>query len=465
MRALKLAALLRGVALVAMSIAAGGARAADLPAAAPAYKAPVILPFSWAGVHIGVHGGYAWGTDTSSFDGLGVSSSIEPKGGFGGGQIGYDTYLIGNWLLGYELDLSGGDINASGPSSLPTGFSATSKTDYFGTARARVGYPFDHWLLYATGGAAWVHNSFDETAISGAGAGLDLFGRNQFYLGWTIGAGVEYALDRNWSVKAEYLYADLGKAQDTVFSFGERTTELTLNMVRLGVNYRFDGSAGGTPVASAYPIKAPPQMIVSPWSGSYVGVQGGFGWGQANVVNGEVPAPPADTSSLAPSGGFGGTESGYNWLFAPNWVFGLASETSYGNLSQNGVSSPYGFAVNTKIDWFGSERTRLGFLATPGVLLYGTGGLAWAHVTFSDTGLSTVMGSFDQYRIGWTGGGGLEWAFTPQWSAKVEYLYSNLGTYQDTFGVAQKTSSLTLNTVKVGLDYHGNILTTLLGWF
>jgi outer membrane immunogenic protein len=458
---LKLAALLSGVALAAVSVATTGAWAADLPVASPAYKAPVIAPFTWDGLYIGAHGGYGWGTDTSSFPGFGVASSLSPKGGFGGGQIGYNTSFTNNWLLGYELDLSGGNIQASGPSWLPTAFSATSKTDYFGTMRARVGYGFDHWLLYATGGAAWAHNTFDETAI---GSGAVAFGRNQFYLGWTGGAGVEYALDRNWSVKAEYLYAALGKERDTVFTLGERSTELNLNLISLGVNYRFDGSAGATPVASAYPVKAAPPMAVSPWFGSFVGVQGGYGWGHLNVVNGEIPTTPADTSSLSPTGGFGGTQSGYNWHIAPNWVFGLESETSYSNLTQNGVSSPYGFAVNTKIDWFGSERVRLGFLATPGVLLYGTGGLGWAHVKFSDTSLGTDIGSFNQYRVGWAGGGGLEWAFGPQWSANIEYLYSDLGTYQDTFGIGQKTASLTLNTVKVGLEYHGNILANLLGW-
>ena len=106
---------------------------------------------------------------------------------------------------------------------------------------------------------------------------------------------------------------------------------------------------------------------------------------------------------------------------------------------------------------------RLGVLATPSVLLFGTGGLGWAHIKFNDTGPGDV-GSFNQYRVGWAGGGGLEWAFTPQWSAQLEYLYSDLGTYQDTFFTGQKTSTLTLNTVKVGIEYHGNILATFLGW-
>src|SRR5215467_12055819 len=270
---LKLATLLSGVALTAVSVATTGASAADLPVASPAYKAPMIAPFSWDGLYIGAHGGYGWGTDNSSFPGFGVASSLSPTGGFGGGQIGYNNHFSNNWLLGYELDLSGGNIQKSGPSWQP-GFSATSKTDYFGTIRARIGYGFDHWLLYATGGAAWAHNTFDETAI---GSGAVAFGVNQFYVGWTGGAGVEYALDRNWSVKAEYLYAAMGRERDTVFVLGERSTELNLNLISLGVNYRFDGSAGATPVASAYPVKAAPPMAMSPWFGSYIGVQGGYG--------------------------------------------------------------------------------------------------------------------------------------------------------------------------------------------
>jgi outer membrane immunogenic protein len=325
MRTLKFATRLSGLALAAIGVGTIGARAADLPAAAPTYKAPAAVPFTWAGIYIGAHGGYGWSTDQSSFYGFGISSSLHPKGGFGGGQIGYNTYLRGNWVLGYELDLSGGDINGSGPSSLGTTFSAASKIDYFGTARARLGYAFDHWLLYGTAGTAWAHNTLHETAIGGAG--LDVFGRDQFYLGWTVGGGVEYALDRNWSVKAEYLYADLGKDRDTVFALGERTTQVTLNMVRAGVNYRFDGSAGATTPAAAYPVKAPPPTVASPWSGSYLGVQGGYGWGRSNVVNREIPGVP-DTSSLAPTGGFGGFNTGDNWRFAPSWVFGLESETS-----------------------------------------------------------------------------------------------------------------------------------------
>jgi opacity protein-like surface antigen len=89
---------------------------------------------------------------------------------------------------------------------------------------------------------------------------------------------------------------------------------------------------------------------------------------------------------------------------------------------------------------------------------------SWQPRTFTDTNLGTDIGSFNQYRIGWAGGGGVEWAFQPQWTTKLEYLYSDLGTYQDTFGLGQKTSTLTLNTVKVGIAYHGNIFATLLGW-
>ena len=452
--ALRLAALAGGAACAAVGVAAD-AQAADLPVA-PVYKAPVVAPFSWAGVYIGVHGGYGWGTHTSSYNGGVVTSSLDPKGGFGGGQIGYNTYLTGNWVLGSVLDVSAGDYDQSGPSIAPAPASATTSIDYFGTARARLGYAFDRWLLYATGGTAWAHNKFSETIT---GSGVEAFGRDQFHLGWTAGAGVEYALDRNWSIWGEYLYADLGQEQDSIPISGLRTTDLTLNLVRFGVNYRFDGSAPGA-MAPAYPVKAQPP-VASPWSGSFVGVHGGFGWGRTSVVQGNLPL---DTSSLDPSGAFGGFHTGYNWRLAPSWVFGLESETSFGSLSQNGNSSPGAFPVDAKVDWFGSERVRLGVLASPDVLLYGTGGLAWAHYKFDETSLAgATLASFDQYRIGWAGGAGLEWAFAPLWSAKVEYLHSDLGSYQDVVFNVPRSASLTLDTVKLGLDYHGDLLATIFG--
>src|SRR5262245_60407229 len=107
-------------------------------------------------------------------------------------------------------------------------------------------------------------------------------------------------------------------------------------------------------------------------------------------------------------------------------------------------------------------RCRLGFLATPNVLLYGTGGAAYGLVKNSATitvaGVSAV-GTFSDLRAGWTAGGGVEGAFGGGWSAKLEYLYMDLGRTEQTFsgcGVgtsATQTRSTTDSIVRVGRNY------------
>lgn len=451
MRSLGLAAAVGAAAWSA--VAASGALAADLSAAS-IYKAPVAAPFSWTGFFIGAHGGFAWGIEGSSQNTGLITSSLDANSAFGGVQLGYNTYLTGKWVVGYVLDLSAGNIAASGSSFAPFAVAASSKIDYFGTARARFGYALDHFLPYITVGTAWIHDSFSEIV---AATGVEAFGRDQFYLGWTAGAGIEYAFDSNWSVFADYQHADLGKAYDTILPSGIRFTDLRLDLISLGINYRIGGDA--PPVTSrAYPVKAAPSPAATVWSGTYLGVEGGYGWGRTNVAD----ATLGQTLRLDPSGFYGGIETGYNWQVGPG-LFGLVSETSYGSLTANGVTAPGAFAANTKTDWFGSERARVGGFAGSNVLVYGTGGLAWAHYQFNDTvpALAATGASFDNYRVGWAAGAGAEWAFAPLWSAKVEYLHSDFGSYQDVVFGAVRTASLTLDTVKIGVDWHGDPLTVL----
>ena len=90
-------------------------------------------------------------------------------------------------------------------------------------------------------------------------------------------------------------------------------------------------------------------------------------------------------------------------------------------------------ATSDKLDWFGTVRGRLGFLATPTFLLYGTGGLAYGRVASATVNSFTATpdiytGSTSTTRAGWTAGAGGEWMFAPNWSAKAEYLYVDLGT-------------------------------------
>ena len=203
---------------------------ADLPR--PAYKAPVYVApgFSWTGFYVGINGGYGWAK--SSWSSAVTSGDVSPKGWLIGGTLGYNM-LTGNFVWGLEGDIDLSTIKGS--TSGGTGVCATpgceSRNRWFGTARGRIGYAFDRWLPYLTGGAA-----FGDVKMS-PNTGLS---ETKTKIGWTAGAGIEWAFMTNWSTKIEYLYADLGKSTCSAASCGV-DTDVTwkANIVRLGVNYRF----------------------------------------------------------------------------------------------------------------------------------------------------------------------------------------------------------------------------------
>jgi outer membrane immunogenic protein len=411
--------LLGGIAAFAFG---GAALAADVPVKGPAYKAPPAA-WSWEGQYIGVHGGYAWATNDIEVV-AGATSEYSPASGFGGLQIGYNHHLSPSWILGYEIDVSFGSLSETrlvGANVVPLEF------NLFGTARTRLGYVRGPWMLYATGGLAWATTTLDN--ING---GTPQFERP--HVGYTIGAGVEYAFAPNWSAKLEYLYADLGDT-NTVIAGATVNTDLTLSMVRLGLNYRFANWQG--PVAPAYPVKAP--VYSTGWTGSYIGVHGGYAWGSFDTLTG------AGAASLDPKGGFGGIQTGYNWQPTRNWVIGLESDSSWGSINQT-VG-----ATNVDVDAMGTVRARLGY-AMNNILFYGTGGLAWAHAD------SVTAGAIrDQFYLGWAAGAGIEYAFAPRWSAKLEYIYTDYNTIND-FNAGVFNAKLDVSTIKLGINYRASIL-------
>lgn len=205
-----------GLAIAALLAAPIAANAADL-GPAPSYKAPAYVSpaFSWSGFYVGLNGGYGWGS--LDFDGGG---SLDPKGLLIGGTLGYNLQT-GSWVWGIE-----GDIDYTTMKDDVGGVEGS--VPLFGTVRGRVGYAgWANFMPYITGGAA-----FAQVKIDAGAAGNETNTR----IGWTIGGGFEYALWSSWSVKLEYLYADLGK-----FSCDICGTDVSYktNIVRAGVNYRF----------------------------------------------------------------------------------------------------------------------------------------------------------------------------------------------------------------------------------
>jgi outer membrane immunogenic protein len=290
----------------------------------------------------------------------------------------------------------------------------------------------------------------------------------------------------------------------------------------------------GTAFAADLPSRAPPPVYLPPpptWTGFYIGINAGYEWSASNSVNvTSVPlgaldpainvfpgptslaAAAAGTGALSVnnSGFIGGGQIGYNYQFAPSFVAGIEADfqgiagsssrsTLFGSVDAlSGVGFPGNFAqalttVDKKVDYLGTVRGRLGWLLTPTLLIFGDGGLAYGGIS-SSTGMigaavgvneglccgNPVYGSFGHVsntKVGWTAGGGAEWMFLPNWSAKVEYLYYDLGSVTYSGGVATAfaapggvipvgTSIFSLashtstrfngNVVRAGINYHFN---------
>jgi outer membrane immunogenic protein len=217
--------LLAGLGLLALA-AAIPAQAADLPRGMP-YKAPAAYApmYNWTGFYLGIQGGGGWGD--SDWNGLAVSNS--PGGGLIGGTAGYNWQGLGSpWVFGLEGDVAWSGVKDSVACGALT---CETKNNWFGTVRGRVGYAWDRWLPYVTGGVAFGDIEANRTGFTG---------NSDTNAGWTIGAGIEGVIAGNWTAKLEYLYADLGDTTCSAAACGTATNvDLSMSVFRAGVNYRF----------------------------------------------------------------------------------------------------------------------------------------------------------------------------------------------------------------------------------
>ncbi len=213
------------------------AQASDLPAhakTAPVYKAPPNLPYNWAGFYLGINGGYNFGQSSWSDPAAGADSGkFSTKGGLLGGQVGYN-WQVGKTVLGVESDIDWAKVSGTasgGVCATDGGGQCETKQSWFGTTRARLGYTFDRFLPYITGGAAYGN----VKAVQPTGTSSDS------KLGWAAGAGLEYGINKNWSAKAEYLHLDLGTATFMGLASGTNTLKvpMTDEIVRAGLNYHW----------------------------------------------------------------------------------------------------------------------------------------------------------------------------------------------------------------------------------
>jgi outer membrane immunogenic protein len=223
-----------GIALFASVALSTSAFAADLWTNTSAASSPVFAGSSvsnWGGFYAGVSGGYSWGTTTVDPAVGAGSSSNNSQGWTLGGTAGYNMDM-GGFVLGAEADLNWADIGYS--QANPGGGTFTAKTDFYGTVRGRAGIPIGQVMPFATLGVAYGRGS---AQVDNAGVTTS---QSANHLGWTAGLGLEAQATSNLSLKAEYLYVDLGsQAYNGLPGLGNRDVTQRFSVIRAGVNYKF----------------------------------------------------------------------------------------------------------------------------------------------------------------------------------------------------------------------------------
>lgn len=227
---------------------------------------------------------------------------------------------------------------------------------------------------------------------------------------------------------------------------------------------------------------APPPAPAYTWTGCYIGANVGGAWSRQNGDFAAVPAvlQSPGTINLDDSSVIGGVHLGCNYQFDPKFVIGVEGDWSWTDLkasgsapnifSLNGLPEPTGgITMSSNTKWIASLRGRLGWVVVPQVMIYGTGGVAWAKTDYAGFDAATVGNGFttvalNDTKAGWVVGGGAEYMLTPNWLVRAEYLYYQfdganvVGNAVPGSGAvgpfaAFNWSDLKVNEVRVGLSY------------
>jgi outer membrane immunogenic protein len=234
--------------IVTALLGAGAASAADMRM--PMQPPVMSSPYSWSGFYIGGNVGGGWSDASMAFSvgGGPVFATVDNNmsGAIGGGQAGFN-WQSGAFVFGVEADFQWSGMKGSLVAPCPPGICAglaasfTQKMPWFGTARGRIGYAGGGWMIYATGG--YVYSRLESTGTATAGGVTATISREDRRDGWTVGGGIEVMFAPQWSAKLEYLHLDFGSHTGNWNLTGlpvlNDATDLTSNIVRAGVNYRF----------------------------------------------------------------------------------------------------------------------------------------------------------------------------------------------------------------------------------
>jgi opacity protein-like surface antigen len=363
--------------LVAVMTTSGSA--ADLPTLkSPVLKAPAAL-WSWSGLYVGGHVGASLSL-TDIADPLGApiyGDNVRSPGFIGGGQVGFN-HQVGSVVFGVEADVSAVSSDGTNTCFAFSGDSVSSncrvRPDLYTTVTGRIGYAVDRTLFYAKGGAAWTRGTvdmFNNTNPRGVFTSTSSF----VTPGWTVGAGVEYALASAWSMKLEYDYLAFRDQDVTTpyvagnpFGTAPATTiSQHVHQLKLGLNYRLADGVNWPGNAAAMPLKAPPLNSPSGWTFE-AGARYVYGWGRfqkdhdtgradgSTVPNGVVTARLTyDDMRTNTSEVFGRINSPWNVFvkgFAGVGVTGRGhqnDEDSFNFIKGNGTA-PYSNSFSDKVE-------------------------------------------------------------------------------------------------------------------
>lgn len=429
-------------------------------------KAP---PSNWNGFYFGGHLGNViavdrWNDVSSAFPFPKPLQAVFTGGGLVGGlQAGYN-HQIGSVLVGLEADASAADID--GTVGCAIAFYACSTTiDALGTVTGRLGYATGDFLFYGKAGGAWLHENLEMTPRAGF-ARRDVWQGEQLRWGWAVGAGAEYAFTPSVSARLEYNYLSFGHDTLKLAGQGAHTLDVALDqelhLVKLGLNYRLSEArwAGNfVPALSKQPF-------AWDWSGFYVGLHAGGGWGTvdwksadgafASILTQDFPGSGSSAGSIV------GGQLGFNHQVG-SMVIGGEIDASWSNLDGYAKCAtlnapPDSFTCHTRVDALGTFAGRFGW-TSGNLLVYGKTGAAWAsekHDLYRNDTPGVFAG--DSARWGYMLGSGFEYAFSPAWSGRFEYNYLDFGTatiaFADQFG---KTSNIEIgqraHLLKMGLNY------------
>ncbi|MCB5175964.1 outer membrane protein [Microvirga lenta] len=217
-------------------------------------------------------------------------------------------------------------------------------------------------------------------------------------------------------------------------------------------------------MAADLPSRVAPLPVIAPvpvftWTGFYVGVNAGYGWSTNDSGYYVDPTTDLIVRGGSDEGGFvGGAQVGYNYQIG-NFVLGVETDIQYADIGgrDRGAFDGIAFRDSSDGNWFGTVRARAG-VAFDRALIYVTGGLAYGDVArgnsfYVDADGDFIYGSSDDVNTGWTLGGGVEYAFTNNLTAKVEGLYVNLDTSNDDFGFYADRNNAEFGVVRAGLNF------------